>query len=205
MSRDAYLNPYRESVSVNGTAFEATLWASPKSQRLRFEVMQDMCPMQDRRILDVGCSRGDFADWLTEHGVAYRRFIGLDAVPEVITFAQQRGLERAEFHVGDPLSDPELMGRKSPDVSCFSGTLNTMSNRQVNRLLDAAWAATGEVLIFNFLSSRCGRHAPRQESPVVRLDPLRWLDWALRRTHHVALRQDYFEHGHDATILMARR
>jgi hypothetical protein len=33
---------------------------------------------------------------------------------------------------------------------------------------------------------------------------MRLLDWALARTSQVAFRQDYFRHGHDATILMRK-
>jgi SAM-dependent methyltransferase len=201
---DAYLHPYRDSVADKGTGFTATLWASPNSQRLRFEVFQQMCPMQGKSILDVGCSRGDLAAWLIEQGVRYDRFIGVDGVPEVVAYAQQRGLPAATFHLGDAVADPSVMTRHPAQVVCISGTLNTMNHRQISRVLEGAWAAAEETLMFNFLSERHGAGAPRQEPPVVRLDPLKWLDWALKKTSAVALRQDYFRQGHDATIMMRR-
>ncbi len=86
----------------------------------------------------------------------------------------------------------------------ISGTLNTMDDDEVKRVLEAAWDAAGETLIFNFLSDRAGPKAPPQ------LDPARWLDttllleWATGKTWAVQFRQDYFPHGHDATVLMRK-
>jgi hypothetical protein len=36
------------------------------------------------------------------------------------------------------------------------------------------------------------------------MDTLKLLDWAMSRTHVVTFRQDYFEGGHDATLLMRK-
>jgi SAM-dependent methyltransferase len=161
--------------------------------------------MTGRRVLDAGCSRGDLAAYLAERGIAYASYVGVDALPEVVAFAQSRGLPRCGFHCGDVLRDPALLALGQPEVICFSGTLNTMkSDAQVYRVLEAAWAATGRALLFNFLSDRAGAKAAPQHGDVRRFDTMRLLDWAFRHASQVAFRQDYFRHGHDATILMRK-
>ena len=49
-----YLEPYRQSHARHGSAFDVTLWASPESQRLRFQVFTEMCFLGGRRILIAG-------------------------------------------------------------------------------------------------------------------------------------------------------
>jgi SAM-dependent methyltransferase len=203
-THDRYLEPYRRSASRHGSSFEVTLWASPASQRLRFDVFTQVSALAGKRILDAGCSRGDFAAFLVERGVAFKHYVGIDALCGVVEFASRRGLANCEFRCGDFVADPALLAAARADVVCISGTLNTMSDAEVGRVLDAAWDAAGEALLFNFLSDRCGAEAPPQDDFARRLDALRLLDWALSKTWAVAFRQDYFRAGHDATIMMRK-
>lgn len=205
MHDDAYLTPYRESAAKHGTEhFNVTLWASPDSQRRRFQAFAEMCFLAGKRVLDAGCSRGDFAAFLLENEVPFERFIGVDGVCEVIDYAESRGLPRCEFHCGDFLADPSLLRVGDPQIICISGTLNTMTDAQIDSFLSAAWDATGEALLFNFLSDRAGRGAPIQMKPARRTDTLHWLSWALSHSCLVSFTQDYFPAGHDATILMRK-
>lgn len=203
-SDQPYLDPYRRSVAVHGSTFEATLWASPRTQRLRFEVFRELAFFNGKTVLDAGCSRGDFAAYLLEQEVPFGRFVGVDALCEVIDFANARGLPRSEFHCGDFLTRSEALTQHQADIVTISGSLNTMTPEQASAVLESAWAAAGETLLFNFLSNRCGPTAPAQGDYTVRLDTLALLDWAMSRTPLVAFRQDYFPAGHDATIAMRR-
>ncbi|MGB0769096.1 MAG: class I SAM-dependent methyltransferase, partial [Phycisphaeraceae bacterium] len=163
--RDHYLEPYRDAHGDHGSDFRVTLWANERSQRLRFKVMTQMVFMPGKRVLDAGCSRGDFAAYLCEKDVAYASFVGVDAVEPVIDFAQSRGLPRASFVAGDFVADPSLLSVGSPQVVAISGSLNTMDDDTVMSLLDRAWRATSETLIFNFLSDRASADAPAQTDP----------------------------------------
>jgi SAM-dependent methyltransferase len=200
-SRDHYLDPYRRSHTKHGNAFEVTLWANPRSQRLRFEVFTEMCFLAGKRVLDAGCSRGDFAEYLIQRDIHFSRYIGIDGLPEVIGYARERNLPRCEFYAGDFVEEPNLLWVGDPEVICISGTLNTMDDAHVYAALDAA---TRQVLMFNFLSDRCGPEAPPQDGFARRLSALRILDWALSKTPAVAFRQDYFKAGHDATVMMRK-
>ncbi len=204
MIHDAYLQPYRESVDRHGATFEATLWASRQSQRIRFKTFVEMCPLAGKRVLDAGCSTGGFAEYLIDHAIAFDRYIGIDGVAEVIEHAAQAAPPRCEFHAGDFLTHEELLSRGNPHVICISGTLNTMTDAQAMRLLEASWRAAGESLLFNFLSDRCSSAAPPQLKPARRMDTVKLLDWALSRSCVVTFRQDYFEGGHDASVLMRK-
>lgn len=200
-TRDPYLDPYREAQQTHGTDFGVTLWASPESQQRRFEVFTEMCFFADKRVLDAGCSRGDFAAFLLKRNIPYARFVGVDGLEDVIRYARGRDLPRAEFHAGDLLAQPDLLRTGHPQIITISGTLNTMDEDHAFQLLEHAWNATREALIFNFLSDRTGPGAPPQEYPAHRLPTMRLIDWALDKSWSVQFRQDYFLHGHDATIL----
>ena len=202
---DAYLDPYRRSVERHGPCFEAALWASRDSQRRRFEVFTQMAFLPGKRILDAGCGRGDFARFLIEHSIDFDRYVGVDALPEVIDFARTRNFPHCEFHQGDLVNDEKLFTLSQPQIICISGTLNTMTDEQALGVLDFAWRGAGQVLLFNFLSGRAGELAPPQTGPARRIDPLKLLDWALARTTDIAFRQDYFPQGHDATIRMRKQ
>ena len=204
MAASDYLDPYRAAARAHGHEFEVTLWANRETQVRRFDVMAQLVALGGRRVLDVGCGRGDFAVYLLEQGIRYERFIGLDGVEQVISYAESRELPRSRFIHGDALVDPALLETESPEVICISGTLNTMTLKQAQWLLERSWGAAERGLVFNFLSDRTGPGAPPQLGPARRLPTLKLLDWAIRHTPCVAFRQDYFEGGHDATIAMHR-
>jgi SAM-dependent methyltransferase len=199
-----YLKAYQQGIQKHGTDFEVTLWASPRTQQLRFDIFSQMYRLDGKSILDAGCSRGDLAQWLLDHGIAYRQYTGIDALEPVINFARSRNLPRASFHAGDFVSDVRLLSTNQPEVICISGSLNTMSDEEALKVLQAAWDAAGEALLFNFLSDRAGPAAPLQDRIARRLNTMALLDWAFEMTPDVTFRQDYFPHGHDATIRMKR-
>ena len=204
MPRDQYLDPYRHALVRYGTDFEVTLWASHRTQLRRFEVFTQMIDLTGTRVMDAGCSRGDFASFLNGRGVAYGSYVGLDGMEQVIAYARTRRLPRAQFHSGDFLHDPSLLTIGDPQVICISGTLNTMTERQIFSLIESAWNVTNEALVFNFLSDLALTAAAAQTDPSRRHSTVKLLRWAASRTGHVQYRQDYLRYGHDATILMRK-
>ncbi len=205
MSDAHYLTPYHESARKHGRdAFGVTLWANPETQQRRFKAFAQMYDLANKRVLDAGCSRGDLAAFLVENQIPYQRYVGIDALCDVIDFAASRGLPNAQFHCGDFMAEPGLLSLGQPQVICISGSLNTMDDPRVFNALESAWAAASQALLFNFLSDHAGPGAPPQRKPARRLDTQRLIGWALSQTWAVAFRQDYFQHGHDATILMQK-
>ena len=199
-----YLAPYHEAHADHGSDFKVTLWANERSQRLRFRVMTEMVFMLGKRVLDAGCSRGDFAAYMRDKDIVFDSFVGVDAVEPVIDFANSRGLPRSRFVTGDFVADASHLSIDQPQVIAVSGTLNTMADDTAIALLQNAWQATSETLVFNFLSDRASKEAPSQTAPARRLPMLTLLDWATQQTPSVRMRQDYFRFGHDATIVMRK-
>ncbi|HCD30760.1 MAG TPA: hypothetical protein DER01_00015 [Phycisphaerales bacterium] len=205
MSKPQYLTPYKKWIDSHGACFGATLWASPESQRLRFEVLTQMLYLPGKRILDAGCSRGDLAAYLNSRHLDYGQYIGIDGMCEAIDYAQRQHMPRTRFVCGDFLADPTLLELDQPQVIFLSGTLNTMTDEQAFAALEHAWAATQTYLVFNFLSDTCDPDAPPQDEIARRLPTLKLLEWAMRKTWSTVFRQDYFDLGHDATILMQKK
>lgn len=201
---EKYLQPYREAVEQFGPGFLATLWSSREAQQLRFDVMIDLAGLEACTIVDAGCGTGDFAAHLHERGVAFSRYIGIDAVPQLIEAAAHRKLPRCEFILADLMIDRSHLVNAAPDFTCISGTLNTMDEREAKDLVKSAFEASSQGVIFNFLSNRPQKQRPERDlGPARRFHTLAWLDWAMSQTSLVSFTQDYMQ-GHDATILMRR-
>jgi SAM-dependent methyltransferase len=201
---DQYLRPYRDAVKAHGASFYATLWSSREAQQTRFDVMIDLAGLDDGVVLDAGCGTGDFAQRLIDRRVDFKRYIGVDAVPELIEAARARGLPRCEFRMGDLIHDPKLIADAMPDFVCISGALNTMEEDAARELVRSAFAAARQGVVFNFLSNRAQpQWMSRDIGPARRFDTVKWIDWALSVTTLVGFTQEYLE-GHDATILMRK-
>jgi len=198
----SYLDPYRGALKQHGPTFKATLWGSRESQLVRFDVMIEMAGFEQCTIVDAGCGTGDFAARLIERDVSFARYIGIDALPELIAEAQQRDLARSAFRVADIVNDANVLAELQPDWVCISGTLNTFDEDVARRVVGDAFDAAAQGVVVNFLSDR---YHPRWEgrdlTPARRFNTVGWLDWAMTRTSRVAFTQAYLD-GHDATIMM---
>ena len=163
-----YLYPYHEARQQGAKGFDALLWSSREGQRVRFDAIARLCPLAGRRILDVGCGRADLLGYLLERGIVPAHYTGLEMIPASVRAARRKKYERCEIVAADFVREPEKL-QVGADVVVFSGSLNTLTRPRFYRTLRAAWAATGQWLVFNFLSSRnwCGEE---------------WLTWHRRQT-----------------------
>jgi len=199
---DQYLQPYLEAVRQHGAGFRATLWGSPKAQRLRFEVMVALAGFDECVVLDLGCGRGDFAAFLHEHNVPFEQYIGIDALPEMIEQARTRELDRCVFEVSNVLDQLDALGRWGADFIAISGTLNTMDDEAARRLVRSSFEAAHQGVVFNFLSDRAGEEWMNKDlSPARRFNTVEWIDWSLSLSPRLSMTQDYFN-GHDVTIMI---
>lgn len=204
MATPEYLEHYRQILRDKGPGFEATGWRNPDFQRERFRVSLEMQDCAGRVVLDAGAGRADFAAYMLEQGVEYKRFIALDAMEEMTRLVRERNLPRVEPVTLDFAGEADAFEQfRGAEAVFFGGSLNTFEQEHALRVLDRAWAIEPEALVFNFLTARCPTPRHADAGPANRFDPLAMLDWALERTHLVRFRQDYLA-GHDATIAMRR-
>ncbi|MEM7755524.1 MAG: hypothetical protein AAF297_07785 [Planctomycetota bacterium] len=206
--------PYREAVARFGPKFEALLWNKPAAQLARFDAIIEAVRTKGAVIADIGCGLADLANRLDEHAAGHAGYIGVDALPELLTEAAERtsanvGTAPRSFVEADFATAPDLFHRLVADHGAntftFSGSLNTFDPAAATAVLDRAWTAAATVpagqLAFNFLSTRHHGKATNNTGPAHRFDPVALLTWALDRTPLVTFRQDYLA-GHDALITM---
>ena len=208
-----YLEPYRLAVEHGGPGFESLLWNSKAGQEARFRVVRDTVDLTGRVVADLGCGRADFAAHLHHTGVEYGRYVGVEALPDLLAFCRDRAakepLPECIWLEGDFVSDhglfKALVRTHGVDTLVFSGSLNTLEQPSALDVLGRAWDAISPVrdgaLVYNFLSSMTRRGPHEDTGPAKRYDTPAMIGWALDRADSVALRQDYLG-AHDATIVM---
>ena len=201
-----HLEPYRDAVHAHGGGFEATLWGSPETQRLRYDIFMSMISPQElrgARILDPGCGDGSLATLLCTELELDVTYVGLDAMPEMIQAARAQAPESCTFEQSDlTRDDPWPAG--PVDWVLLSGTLNTMDDAQAMHVLNRSWELCTSGLAFNMLGDRPGAAwQDRPLGPSVRRSVVAMQAWALERTSLVELRQDYMD-GHDVTFVLRR-
>jgi SAM-dependent methyltransferase len=163
-----YLYPYHQARQLGARGVDALLWTSREGQRVRFDVIARICPLAGLRLLDVGCGRADLLGHLLERGIVPAHYTGVEGIPATVRAARRRRYERCRIVAADFVREPEKL-QVGADVVIFSGSLNTLPPPQFQRTLREAWAAAGQALVFNFLSSQiwCGED---------------WLNWHHRES-----------------------
>ncbi|MEM0982433.1 MAG: class I SAM-dependent methyltransferase [Planctomycetota bacterium] len=215
MAKDrSYLRPYEDAVEQGGAKWEALLWKSEKAQYLRFDALTRLTHPKNLVVADLGCGLADFAKWLDMRKLKVAEYIGVEGVEELAKRANQTlaklPLKADVLHldfVGDESVFRALVDIRKAGCLLFSGSLNTLKQKDAEKVLDRAWKALerfggpGATLGFNFLSDRHHGTKTGPTGPAHRYDTLKMIRWALDRTPIVRFDQAYLE-GHDATIAM---
>jgi hypothetical protein len=123
------------------------------TQGLRFEAIRRLADLDGKSLLDVGCGRADFLEYLLRHGV---RAGGLHRHRSRRRARRRGGIEAAAEH-----HDPPRRLRRRADCGCssaadvviLSGSLNTADDPAFYSTLSRAYDATAQSVVFNFLSS----------------------------------------------------
>jgi SAM-dependent methyltransferase len=193
-----YLEPYERAARQYGAGFSALLWASPKTQRARFDAIWRAYDPEGKSVLDAGCGRADYLDFLVSRNVEVADYIGLEAVETLAAAAEAKRHPNSRILRGDFVRDPARLFIGA-DVIVFSGSLNTMDEGTFYETLRRAYDATAEAIVFNFLSSPslAGKayltwhHRERVEA------------FARRTAAEVVVLDDYLQG--DCTIAMCKR
>jgi SAM-dependent methyltransferase len=151
-SEQSYLQPYLRAARQFGAGFSALLWASPKTQRARFDAIRRAYGPEDKSVLDAGCGRADYMEFLLARDVRPADYIGLEAVETLADAAEAKNFPNSRIVRGDFVREPAKLF-VGADVIVFSGSLNTMDEGTFYEILRRAYDATAEAVVFNFLSS----------------------------------------------------
>ena len=149
-----YLRPYLRAARRHGGEFDSLLWEDRAAQAARFDALARLCAFEGSAILDVGCGRADLLDFLVARGVRPRRYVGLEAVPALVTAARRKRRARCTIVQADFIAEPGALFAAAAEVIVFSGTLNTLSPRGFYGALRTAYKAAGREVGLNFLASR---------------------------------------------------
>jgi phospholipid N-methyltransferase len=147
-----YLQPYTQAARRFGGGFGSLLWASPKTQRARFEALARVVDFHGHSVLDLGCGRGDLLDFLLSRSIRPSRYVGIEAIQQLAAAARAKTSDHTMVLDGDFITTPSLMNRES-QILVFSGSLNTLTDHQFHETLRAACLAATESVVFNFLST----------------------------------------------------
>lgn len=202
------IEPYRKAIAKTGRGFAATLWASERTQKLRFDVLIDLLGTDQLKgavLLDLGCGDGALAAHLVDRGIDFGRYIGVDALHEQVLAGEARQIPRTDFACRDLLNTPGSLGQWGADIAIISGTLNTMTQDVSIKFITQVFSAVNRALAFNFLSDRPAPERMNADlGPARRHDVVRWIDEVLELTPLVGFRQDHLD-GHDAAIVLRHR
>lgn len=133
MSIDKQIEYYESLLTEHGENYKALDWNSPESQKLRFEVMEDLFKVANKdkgfSILDVGCGFGDFYAYLKlkKYKCSYT---GVDISPKILEVAKKRHPD-ARFSILDILNDPI---RDKFDYVVESGIFNIRTSEETSHL-----------------------------------------------------------------------
>jgi hypothetical protein len=147
-----YLKPYLSASEKYGAGFGSLLWASPKTQAIRFKAVLAAADVHGRSVLDVGCGRADLMEFMLGRGRFPKSYVGIEAVDALANAAEARRLPNCRILRGDFVTDPSLLN-VGADVLIYSGSLNTMDRDCFFSCLEAAFAAARTAVVFNFLAS----------------------------------------------------
>jgi hypothetical protein len=151
-SPPTYLQPYLDATRKYGAGFGSLLWASPKTQAVRFSALLRAVNCMGKVVLDAGCGRADLLEFMMGRAVFPMRYIGLEAVETLAEAAEKKRLPNCSIIRGDFVGDPKQLDVEA-DVIFFCGSLNTLDEPAFYQSVASAFSVAKQGVVFNFLSS----------------------------------------------------
>ena len=191
---DTVENVYRRAFQRYGATHEGVGWIDPEGQRLRFQILAQLCGPEaaggGMTVIDLGSGYGAMFEMLADHpALAGGRYIGYDMSADFIAAARQRLADpRASFVQGHAPGE-------AADYAFASGTYNikmlnpTDSWREyIEASLRDLWAKSRRGLAFNMM----GPEAEPREHTFYYGDPDYFAGFCRgEMTENIELRDDY--------------
>lgn len=189
---------YSERYSRLGYDVKTLGWGSLEQQQYRFsQSLSAISSFTDKHILDIGCGFGDYYKFLKKAGFKPKHYTGFDLNPDLINEAKkQNALEQnVEFYVSN-IFEKELHEPKA-DIVVMFGVLNlalagVIDNYEYSfKAIESAFSLTKDFIVVDFLSSVLDTSYIKEDF-IFYHDPVKMLEFALKLSPKVALKQDYF-------------
>jgi 2-polyprenyl-3-methyl-5-hydroxy-6-metoxy-1,4-benzoquinol methylase len=88
LSKEYVISFFDKNLQLHGDRPEAVRWTA-KGQRLHYQSLLDIGQIDHAKILDFGCGKGDFFQFLSERGIAVN-YTGYDINEKLISLAQKK-------------------------------------------------------------------------------------------------------------------
>jgi SAM-dependent methyltransferase len=184
LSKEYVLSYYSRLLRMYGDSPQALRW-TPVGQIRHYECLLDIGDIRGSSILDYGCGKGDFYQFLRDRGIDLQ-YTGFDINPDLIETARRKFPE-CRFRVFDIEKD-ELDERF--DYIFLCGVFNLRVDgvgQTIKRVLRELFRHCKKALAFNALSA----HNPEKDFELNYLYPEEIFTFAVRDlSHFVSIRHD---------------
>lgn len=195
----AAISRYSARFKKLGFNVKALGWGSREQQKTRFAAASSgEVDFADKAVLDIGCGFGDYLGFLKNNNIAFKKYIGWDINPELISEAKRhlpKGVNNVSFKVKN-IFDGRVNERNNADIVIMLGVINfnlksKLNNYEYSKLcIKKAFDCAREVLIVDFLSNRMAQGYPKEDF-VFYHDPCKMLEFALALSGDIVLKHNY--------------
>ncbi|HBG93073.1 MAG: hypothetical protein A2X54_01160 [Nitrospirae bacterium GWF2_44_13] len=186
LSKEYIIDFFSKKLSLFGDAPASVGWTAA-GQRLRYECILSLLPLQGNSILDFGCGKGDFYGFIGQKGIE-AEYTGIDINKRLIEVAAGNYPE-GKFLALD-IDSEELTETFDYIIVCGVFNLNIQSVKEsVETIIKKLFCHTDKTLLFNCLSA----HSKTKDTNLVYFDPLEALSTAFKITKSVNLYHSHIE------------
>jgi 2-polyprenyl-3-methyl-5-hydroxy-6-metoxy-1,4-benzoquinol methylase len=186
IAKEYTIDFFSKKLSLFGNIPASVGWTA-EGQRLRYECIISLLPLQDSSVLDFGCGKGDFYGFIRQKGIE-AEYTGIDINKKLIEVAAGNYPE-GKFLALD-IDSEELNATFDYIILCGVFNLNIQSVKEsVETIIEKLFRHTRKTLLFNCLSA----HSKTKDTNLVYFDPLEVLSTALKITKSVNLYHSHIE------------
>ncbi|RJQ41842.1 MAG: class I SAM-dependent methyltransferase [Nitrospiraceae bacterium] len=180
LSKEYIIDFFSKKLSLFGNAPASVGWTA-EGQRLRYECIISLLPLQGSSVLDFGCGKGDFYGFIRQKGIE-ADYTGIDINKKLIEVAA--GNYREGRFLALDIDSEELTETFDYIILCGVFNLNTQRVKEsAETIIGKLFHHTRKTLLFNCLSA----HSRTKDTNLVYFDPVEVLSTALKNTKSVNL------------------
>ena len=182
---------YESQLARHGPTARGMDWKDEASQRLRFDLLCGVCPLEGRSVHEIACGAGHLWDFMTASGIRPSAYSGSDLSHAMVNAARARHPD-IPFEQRDILMDPP---GPSYDVVLCSGLFHVKLDRSeaewksfVRESLRRMFAMSRVAISFNLMSD----HVDYRADELYYAEAGEMLDFCRSElSRFVTLRHDY--------------